>query len=217
MSISYRELLAFLAVDLMAIALLTYGLYYRRHQRRDLTLGLVGINVGLFAVSSFVSTTPIGVGFGIGLFALLSVIRLRSTVATQEEIGYYFVALVIGLVNGLADGDSWEIAVTLNVVLLGVMFVADHPRVLPHSQRCMVHVKGARRPLESLQAELEERLGYEVTRMHVLDIDFTHRRTQVDVRFRTDRPVAPRARKAVAEATEAVSTGSVGAPEEVDP
>jgi ABC-type cobalamin transport system permease subunit len=190
--IEYEEFLAGLAIDLIAISVLTYALYFRRHQRRDLTLGLMGINVGLFAVSSFTATTSISIGFGIGLFALLSVIRLRSTVASQEEIGYYFVALVIGLVNGLAVGDRWSVAITLNVVLLGVMFVADHPRVLRHAERRLVLLKDVPRSTESLTAKLEDLLGYEVTRLQVLEIDYTRRRTHVDVRFRTDRPVAPR-------------------------
>jgi hypothetical protein len=190
--IDYEEFLAGLAIDLIAISVLTYALYFRRHQRRDLTLGLMGINVGLFAVSSFTATTSISIGFGIGLFALLSVIRLRSTVASQEEIGYYFVALVIGLVNGLAAGDWWNVTITLNIVLLAVMFVADHPRVLRHAERHLVLLKGVPRPLDSLPAELEDLLGYEVTRLRVLEIDYARKRTHVDVRFRTDRPVAPR-------------------------
>ena len=206
----YEEFLAGLAIDLMAIVVLTYALYFRRHQRRDLTLGLMGINVGLFAVSSFTATTSISVGFGIGLFALLSVIRLRSTVASQEEIGYYFVALVIGLVNGLAVGDRWNVAITLNVVLLGVMFVADHPRVLPHAERHLILLKGVPRTRELLTAKLEDRLGYEVTRLHVLEIDYAHRRTHVDVRFRTDRPVARRDSSSVGGQPETP-------PEEVDP
>ncbi len=77
MATDYEDFLASLLVDLVAISVLTYGLYYRRHRRRDLTLGLMGVNVGLFAVSSFTATSSISVGFGIGLFALLSVIRLR--------------------------------------------------------------------------------------------------------------------------------------------
>ena len=193
MTIEYEEFLVGLAIDLVAISLLTYALYFRRHQRRDLTLGFVGINVGLFAVSSFTATTAISVGFGIGLFALLSVVRLRSTVTSQDEIGYYFVALVIGLVNGLATGsDRWKITITLNIVLLGVMFVADHPRMLRHAERRLVVLKGVPRSPESLTAKLEDRLGYEVTRVQVLEINYARRRTHVDVRFRTDRPIAPR-------------------------
>jgi hypothetical protein len=189
-TLDYHEFLIGLMVDLIAISLLTYGLYFHRHRRRDLTLGLIGINVGLFAVSSFTATSAITVGFGIGLFALLSVIRLRSTVASQEEIGYYFVALVIGLVNGLAVGDQWSIAITLNIVLLGVMFVADHPRMLRHSERRMIVLKGVPRSEGELEAKVSRRLGYEVTRLRVLEVDYARRRMQLDVRFRTDRPVA---------------------------
>jgi len=187
----YEHFLASLLVDLVAISLLTYGLYYRRHQRRDLTLGLMGVNVGLFAVSSFTATSTISVGFGIGLFALLSVIRLRSTSASQEEIGYYFIALVIGLVNGLSNGNAWGVTITLNVVLLGVMFVADHPRMLPHSERHRVVLKGAPASLDSLRAEVERRLGYEVTRLRVLEIDYSRKRTSIDARINTGRPVHP--------------------------
>jgi hypothetical protein len=188
----YEHFLASLLVDLVAISLLTYALYFRRHQRRDLTLALMGVNVGLFAVSSFTATTTISVGFGIGLFALLSVIRLRSTTISQEEIGYYFIALVIGLVNGLSAGERWSVTITLNVVLLAVMFVADHPRMLRHAERHLVVLKGVPRPLDSLQGELEDRLGYEVTRLRVLEIDYANKRTHVDVRINTDRPVERR-------------------------
>lgn len=193
MTTDYEHFLTTLLVDLVAISLLTYALYFRRHQRRDLTLGFMGVNVGLFAVSSFTATSTISIGFGIGLFALLSVIRLRSTTASQEEIGYYFVALVIGLVNGLATEDQWSVAITLNIVLLGVMFVADHPRMLPHTQRHLVVLKGVPAPLASLRGKLEDRLGYEVTRLRVLEMDYSNKRTRVDVRINTDRPIEPRA------------------------
>jgi hypothetical protein len=188
----YEHFLASLLVDLVAISVLTYAIYFRRHQRRDLTLGFMGVNVGLFAVSSFTATTTISVGFGIGLFALLSVIRLRSTTTSQEEIGYYFVALVIGLVNGLSAGNRWSVTITLNIVLLAVMFVADHPRMLSHAERHLVVLKGVPRPLSSLHGELEDRLGYEVTRLRVLEIDYANKRTHVDVRINTDHPVERR-------------------------
>ena len=191
MTMDYEHFLTSLVVDLVAISLLTYALYFQRHQRRDLTLALMGVNVGLFAVSSFTATTTISVGFGIGLFALLSVIRLRSTTISQEEIGYYFVALVIGLVNGLSAGERWSVTITLNMVLLAVMFVADLPWMLRHAERHLVVLKGVPR-LDVLRGELEDRLGYEVTRLRVLEIDYANKRTHVDVRINTDRPVEPR-------------------------
>lgn len=184
-------LLAF-GIDLVAISALTYGLYFRRHRRRDLTLGLVGVNIGLFAVSAFTATHTVTVGFGIGLFALLSVIRLRSTVASLEEIGYYFVALVIGIVNGLAADDSWGVAISLNLMLLGVMFVADHPRMLPHAERRIIVLDRTRRSADRLREDVEDKIGFEVVRLRVLSVDYARGRTRVDARFRTDRPVPKR-------------------------
>ncbi len=188
----YEDFLISLTVDLVAISVLTYALYFRRHQRRDLTLGLVGVNVGLFAVSSFTATNSISVGFGIGLFALLSVIRLRSTTTSQEEIGYYFVALVIGLVNGLAGSDRWNVTITLNIVLLGGDVRRRPPVDVAPRRAAPGHVKGVPRPPDTLQGQLEDRLGYEVTKLRVLEIDYANKRTQVDVRINTDRPVAQR-------------------------
>jgi hypothetical protein len=188
-TVDYEDLLLAFAMDLVAISILTYALYFPRHRRRDLTLGFIGVNIGLFAVSSFTAENTISVGFGIGLFALLSVIRLRSTVASQEEIGYYFVGLVLGIVNGMSPQDSWGIALLLNCLLLAVIFVADHPRLLPHAERTVVLIDGVPRRRETLRKKVEQRIGYEVTQMHVVDVDYVRRQTRVDVRFRTDRPV----------------------------
>jgi hypothetical protein len=76
-------------------------------------------------------------------------------------------------------------------------------------------VKGVPRSTDSLRAKIEDRLGYEVTRMHVQEVDFARRRTQVDVRFRTDRPVAPRrsTKDSTKDATKDATKDSTGAVE----
>jgi hypothetical protein len=184
----YDVLLLSLAIDLVAISVLTYPIYFHRHRRRDLTLGFVGVNVGLFAVASFVSTRPIGLAFGIGLFALLSVIRLRSTQITQEEIGYYFVAIVIGLVNGLSPEEHWGVTVTITGVLVGAMYVVDHPLVLRRYQRRIVTLNSVNRDDEKVKRVLERKLDGDVVKVVVLDLDFVHKRTKVDVRYRPRPP-----------------------------
>ena len=41
----YDVLLLSLALDLTAMAILTYAIYFHRHHRRDLTLGFMGVNM----------------------------------------------------------------------------------------------------------------------------------------------------------------------------
>ena len=101
------SLLAGLASDLAAIVLLAYGVYFRRYHRRDLLLAYVALNVGVLAVTVLLTGAQAGIGLGLGLFGILSIIRLRSDQITQEEVAYYFVALALGLVNGLRPAPGW--------------------------------------------------------------------------------------------------------------
>src|SRR5918997_1969996 len=90
-----------LGIDIVAIFLLAYVLYFRRHRRADLLLAYVALNIGIFVAISLLTTVRLDVALGFGLFAILSIIRLRSSAVTQQEVAYYFIALLLGLVNGL--------------------------------------------------------------------------------------------------------------------
>ena len=191
-------LLAALAIDLAAIAVLAYALYFRRHGRRDLLLGYVALNTGIFAVAAMLAAQRIGLAVGFGLFAVLSIIRLRSDPIAQGEVGYYFVALVLGLVNGLRPANLW-IMLMLNVILLGVMYAADHPRLLAGSERRMLTLDVVHEDEAALRADLERRLGGEVRRLLVCEVDYVRDVTVVDVRYRAARrpaATAPPARAA---------------------
>jgi hypothetical protein len=187
----YDVLLTSLAIDLVAIGLLAFGVYFRRHRRKDILLGFIGVNLGLFVVASIITDASLNLAAGLGLFGVLSVIRLRSSEIGQEEIGYFFLALVIGLLNGLAQADHFGRLLTLNVVIVAVMFVIDQPWVLRRHENRVVSLDVVHTDEAALRADLERRLGAEVTRVIVQKIDFVHNHMTVDVRIRryADEPV----------------------------
>jgi len=168
--------------DLVAITVLT-GIYFRRHQRRDLLLSYVALNVGILAVTAALSNGSVGASLGLGLFGILSIIRLRSDSITQEEIAYYFIALALGLVAGLHPG-AFYLTPSVCALLLLVMYVADHPALFAKSRRQLVTIDAAIADESELRAELEQRLGADVRHFIVQELDFVLERTIVDVRFR---------------------------------
>ncbi|HLV71433.1 MAG TPA: DUF4956 domain-containing protein [Vulgatibacteraceae bacterium] len=172
-----------LAADLAAITVLAQVIYFRRHRRRDLRLAYIAVNVGVFTVVSLLLAERADVAVGFGLFAVLSIIRLRSDAITQEEIGYYFVALALGLVNGIAAVIPW-LAVLLDVVLLAMMYVADHPRFSRRTHHQVVTLDVVHRDPEALRADLEYRLGGTVLALNVTEVDYVRDVTVVDVRYR---------------------------------
>ena len=91
--------LAYIGTDLAALALLVGALYLPRHGRRDLTAAYIGVNIGVLAVTLLLSTASVGAGLGLGLFGVLSIIRLRSTEISQGEIAYFFASLAKNFYN----------------------------------------------------------------------------------------------------------------------
>jgi len=191
--------LALVATDLVAAVLLS-AIYFQRHRRRDLVVAFLGVNVGVLAVATVLGTAEVALGLGLGLFGVLSIIRLRSSEITQREVAYYFAALAIGLICGLPHA---ELATPLLLVALivTVLAVADHPRVLSRARHQTVHLDRAIADERELRAELERLLGGEVTGLTVQQLDLVDDTTLVDVRYRvrTSAPLDPRRSSASAD------------------
>ena len=56
----------------------------------------LAINSGVLAIAAVLSSVDASVGLGVGLFGVLSIIRLRSDELTQREVSYYFASLALG-------------------------------------------------------------------------------------------------------------------------
>ncbi len=191
------DALALIAIDLVAIGLLTFALYFRRHRRRDLVVAYLVVNVGVLAVTAVLASSAVGAGLGLGLFGVLSIIRLRSSEIAQHEVAYYFAALALGLIAGMST--------TVNVVSLGLMalvlagvFVGDMPGLLRRYRQQVVVVDRAIPDEPELVAHLESLLGARVHGVTVQRLDLVNDTTLVDVRYQlldvTNAPldVAPR-------------------------
>ncbi|MFT6763336.1 MAG: hypothetical protein ACJAXA_001993, partial [Candidatus Aldehydirespiratoraceae bacterium] len=81
-----------IACDAVAVLVLAFALYFPRYGRRDIMVALLGINIGVLSVATVLAESTVTAGLGLGLFGVLSIIRLRSQELDQEEVVYYFSA-----------------------------------------------------------------------------------------------------------------------------
>jgi hypothetical protein len=170
------------AADLVAISLLTFGVYFPRHRRRDLVIAYLGVNVGVLAVSVALADSGVGAGLGLGLFGVLSIIRLRSTELDQPEVAYYFSALALGLLGGLGTPGS-PVPYLLMALIVATLFIAGHPAVLRRYRQQVVVLDSAFTDEAALVAHLEGMLGARVHQVTVQRVDLVNDTTWVDVRF----------------------------------
>ena len=186
---AYGDVLLRLAIDVVAIGVLAYGLYYRRHGRRDLVVIYSMFNIGLFLALIVISSGNVSIGVGFGLFAVLSIVRLRSEPFTNGELAYFFVALVLGLVNGI-DLGSTGLALMLSALALAAAAAVDHPRLLKPTRHLEVTLETIPSDEDALRRHLEERLNARVSECNVLEIDYVRETTRVSVRCATT-PLTP--------------------------
>jgi len=170
------------AADIVAISLLVFGLYFPRHRRRDLVAAFLAVNVGVLAVSSALSTATVGAGLGLGLFGVLSIIRLRSTELDQIEVAYYFSALAVGLLGGLTTTRPWFPMILMALIVV-VLFIGDHPRLLRGYGRQVVVLDSAITSEAVLVSRMEQFLGARVLSVSIQRIDLVNDSTVLEVRY----------------------------------
>lgn len=175
--------LALYAADLAAAALLTFGIYWPRHRRRDLVVAFFGMNVGVLAVAALLADSAVSAGLGLGLFGVLSIIRLRSDELAQHEIAYYFALLALGLVGGLGTGAPWAAAAFM-VLIVAAMALVDHPALMASYRRQVVVVDRAIADEGDLRTHLGRMLGGSISTLHVQRLDTVSDTTTVEVRYR---------------------------------
>lgn len=172
-------------VDLLAVSILVFGIYYPRHHRSDLVVAFLGVNVGVLAVSQVLGSSTVGAGLGLGLFGVLSIIRLRSSEISQREVAYYFAALALGLISGMST-EVTTLNISLMAVLLAVLAVADS-RLVSNGVRTMeIRLDAAVTDPAQLPQEINARTGAEVVDATIESIDFVNDTTLATATVRTN-------------------------------
>ncbi|MFC6085278.1 DUF4956 domain-containing protein [Sphaerisporangium aureirubrum] len=176
--------LVLFAIDICAVALLVFGLYFPRHRRRDLVVAYLGVNIGVLAVASALSASNVGAGLGLGLalFGVLSIIRLRSTELDQHEVAYYFSALALGILGALSTTSVYLSGGLMGLILV-VMFLGDHRRLLRNYRHQILVLDSAITDHYVLVAHLEQLLNARVHAVTVQRLDMVNETTVVDVRY----------------------------------
>lgn len=169
-----------LFVDLACVAVIGLLIGQRRPQRA-LFVVFTTFNVVLFSVLTIITARQIGPSVGFGLFALLSIVRLRSEPFSNQELSYFFSALGIALVNGIRVQDRW-VSIVLDATILLALYLVDHPSLHRRSARTLITLDHVLTVPGALRAELEKRLGVEVFEVSIIDVDYVRETMRVMVR-----------------------------------
>tara|TARA_Y100000814_G_scaffold186828_1_gene136725 strand:+ start:885 stop:1445 length:561 start_codon:yes stop_codon:yes gene_type:complete len=165
----------------IAVIIMVFCLYYPRHGRKDMIVALFAINIGVLGVSFTLADAAVSAGLGLGLFGVLSIIRLRSNELGQQEIAYYFCSLALGLVGGV-NVDSWISPILMAAIIVAI-FIGDHPQLFSASRQQIMRIDKAYTDEQELRDDLENMLNATIRRLQVQRVDLVNNSCVVDVRF----------------------------------
>jgi len=182
------------AINVVAMSILIFGIYYRRHGDRILATTAAMFNIFAFAVLGKLSSVKFGLAAGFGLFAILALFNLRSEQIGRIEIAYFFGAIAIAVICSI-QGSSPVYVVAIATLTLVSVYVIDHPRLLRGSRAVTVTLDRIDPYLladpEAMKPVLSDRLGVEVKGFEIVSLNFVNELAIINLTYNRRSKEAP--------------------------
>jgi hypothetical protein len=179
----YIELLSRFGVNMLAVFILVRLIYYPTHKNKDFLFSFFIFN---FIIFILLSTTKLKAGFAFGLLAIFSIMRYRTVTVPIKEMGYFFIALALGMINALSIVDEgWYVMLACNVGILLLTLILDRFITLTHENIKEITyeridlIHPTRR--EEMMADLIQRTGLPIHRVEIKTINFLRDTAYINV------------------------------------
>ena len=167
-------------------------LYYQKSKRRDFYFTFMLIGVAIFFIVFFMIFVledmkgKTGIGVGIGLFGIFSIMRYRTDTMPVREMTYLFLLICLSVVNALASTMTYPELLITDAIIVASVWVCEsrlklEPCKLIQYDRIEL-IKPERR--EELVADLENRTGLDIIKVEIGGIDMLRDMAVVKVYYK---------------------------------
>lgn len=172
----YKLLIRF-AINLLVLALLVRGVYYRNAGSKDYLFTYCMLNVIVFFICFTLKKFELDLGMALGLFAIFGILRYRTTTIPIREMTYLFVVIGIAVINSLANRKMSyaELALTNGFIFGFAAFLERIPLLRHELEEEVLYEKIDLIRPENHQALIEDlqlRTGLKISRIELGEIDF---------------------------------------------
>lgn len=181
------SLLVRFAIDLAAMMLLVFGMYYRRYRDKELVTAAALFNIFVFSELAILSYANFSVTAGFGLFAILALFTLRSEPLGKTEMTYFFGSIAIAVICSVQGTPLPLAAIVVLFVLIGA-YVIDHPRILRSVSGVKISLDKIDHELlsdpQAMRGSLASKLNVDVLSFQILQLDYINDMVRINVFFR---------------------------------
>ena len=171
-------LIVSLLLNTLVTWIVVHFFYYPKGRRRDYYFTFILLSVSIFMLIALLlgGQHDMGVGAALGLFAIFGIIRYRTESVPIREMTYLFFLDALSVINGKSDSLTFVEQISINAMFLICVWACEN--FLTTSNEGCKFVKYDNIDLirpdryDDLKADLEARLGLQITRVEVGAVDF---------------------------------------------
>ncbi|MDP4224174.1 MAG: DUF4956 domain-containing protein [Bacteroidota bacterium] len=165
-------------------------LLYFRYTKKEkflFTLFLMGISV--FFICFILKEENIGLGIGLGMFAILSVMRFRTRNFSVKDMAYTFATVGISVINAVpAKGIPILGYLIINSIIVASVFILEQYLLRNTFSKYSIFYDnlGLLKPgnRNKLIKELSSRTGLDIDRIKICYIDFTREIAHLEIYYK---------------------------------
>lgn len=174
-------------IDVVAMIILLFFIYYRRYRDKELVTTASMFNIFAFCVLTILSSVEFSVAAGFGLFAILALFSLRSEQISKIEITYFFGSIAIAVICSVQGTTLPFIGLVVSLAIFGAYFL-DHPRLLESAGGVKVTLDKidahALSNPSMMRSDLSAKLGVDVMSYNIIHFDYINDKARVDVFYK---------------------------------
>lgn len=162
-------------INLLSIALLCYGCYFRVSKNKEVAGSFLLFGMGVFIITYLLHGVDMSMEFAFGLFAVFTMLRYRTESISIKEMTYLFLVTAIALLTSVGQMSTIDL-VKLNGIICFIAFLIDSRlfgiRYLKQtiSYERIENITPENR--EILINDLRERTGLHIEAVEIDHIDF---------------------------------------------
>ena len=191
------NLLFWYLVNFVVVTVIVRFVYYKHSHSKDYLFTFFMINTLVFFICFTLKKFDLGLGMALGLFAILGILRYRTSTIPIKEMTYLFMVIGVGVINSLSNKKMSyiELAFT-NFCIIGLAaFLENIPLLKRELRETILYEKvDLIRPENhaELVADLQKRTGLKLSRLELGEINFLRDTVSIDLFYYPHEQTLPR-------------------------
>lgn len=175
------------AVNLFFLTAIVRYVYYKKTPRKNYLFTFYMISIISFFICFALKKFEMGVGMGLGLFAIFGIIRYRTNPMRIREMTYLFLVIGLSVVNALSGNLSLPEMFFINGTVWLVVYLMENWLLQSNEEDKIIiyekieNIKPSK--YSELLTDLEDRTGLKINRADVGKVDFLKDTAEIKIYY----------------------------------